>query len=45
MEKERVSREELMALQKKSPKKVHLLLREKYDICCVADETCQYTCV
>ena len=35
-----ISREELLeARQKKSPKKPHLTLTEKYDICCLADES------
>lgn len=35
-----ISREELLAAkQKESPKKVHLTLQEKYDICCLAEES------
>ena len=49
-----VSREDLLSAQKKSPKlKVHMTLQEKYDICCLADESplpnCdfenRYTCI
>ena len=35
-----ISREELLeARQKKSPKKPHLTLTDKYDVCCLADES------
>ena len=34
-----ITREELLAAQQnKSPKKPHLKLTEKYDICCLAEE-------
>ena len=35
-----ITREELLAAQQnKSPKKPHLKLTEKYDICCLAEES------
>lgn len=33
------SRDDLVAQHKKSPKKVHMSLQEKYDVCCLADES------